>query len=194
MRYALLLNLLLLVGCATTNVTGYTDPKFAGNAFKNVTVLAAVGNLEQNSTLESRACELFRAAGVPCAQFTIAFPPTRNYTPDQVYAELAASGAQSLLILTKESDTSSSRVVGYQSQAAMYGNYASGTTVPLRARTRNSLSRVTLMDCATRSTAWLGDLETIGHVIATDDGSFIYSLADSATAALFNAGLFKRAE
>lgn len=167
-KFALLiLSSLFLVGCATTKITGYSDPLHAESQYSSVVVLASNVGLARASTLEGGICSKFQERDVKCIPFQMLFPPTRQYTPDTVYQVLTERGYDSLIVLSSGSDNSSSEVLGYQNYASATaaGNnaYGQSSTFAIRSHSRQSAMRVTLLDVKTRETAWLGDAITAGQ-------------------------------
>lgn len=193
---ALLLALpLVMAGCATTRVTGYTDPEFMGRTYKSTAVFANTDRLEDAAHLEEVTCRVFAAHGVTCAKMTELFPPTRAHTTEDVYSTLSQRGIESVLVLTMRGDNAQSHVAFLQSfgTATAYGEYSSayGTTIPVRQTTRSSRSRAELLDCATRNIAWIGDANTEGRGrFGTSDSKFRGSLAKGTVVTLIRAGHF----
>jgi hypothetical protein len=180
-RVFLLVPALLLGGCASTNITGYSDPGYTSRTYASTTALAADYGLERASEIESDMCGKFEERGVRCMPFQSVFPPTRQYAPQAVHERLANNNIESIIVLSASGDVSSSRVFGSQTygSASYYGGSASGqaTTVGLTAYSRSSRARVVVIDADTTDTAWIGDANTNGQgMINVTDGAFDSSL------------------
>ncbi len=167
----------LTVGCASTNITGYTDPAYSSKSYQSTVIFASNVGLEQASMLEGAICEKFQANGVKCSPFQLLFPPTRQYSAESVFEGLKQKGLQSIVILSAGGDNSSSQVFGYQNygSATAYGNTAQtqSSSYALRSYSRQSDMRIVLIDASSGDTAWIGDAKTKGQgLINTTDSAF----------------------
>ncbi|MDF0750268.1 hypothetical protein NLU14_08500 [Marinobacter sp. 71-i] len=176
-----LLCALLVVGCASTNITGYSDPAYASTSYTSAVVVAENAGLERASQLEGGICEEFSAAGISCRPFHSIFSPTRTHGPDSVFAELERQGVGALIVLLSGGNYSSSQNIGYQSygSASVTGNQVQGqsSSVALTAFSRQSHMRIVVVDTGTRETAWLGDAKTEGQgAVNVTDSAFLSSL------------------
>ncbi len=81
MKHILLTALpVLIAGCASTNITGYSDPAYSGTEYDSTVVFASNLDLEKAADLESSICNEFSDRGVSCTTFLSLFPPTRGHT------------------------------------------------------------------------------------------------------------------
>lgn len=178
-----------LLSCAATQITGYSDPAYTSASYTNTVVFATNLGLDAASQLEGSICAELTAEEIQCFEFHKLFPPTRHFSVDDVFSALKEQSIQSLLVLSAGGDYSSNEVFGYQAygSASTYGGQttATSTAVPLRSYSRQSDMRLTLVDAATRETAWLGDAKTEGQgMVNVTDGAFISSIAGETANAL----------
>jgi hypothetical protein len=178
-----------LYGCASTKITGYSDPAYTSKTYQSTVVFASNVGLEKAAELEGAICKNFEAKGIKCSPFQLIFPPTRQHSADSVFDIIREKGFDSILILTAGGDYSSSQVFGYQSygNATAYGNQAYGqaSSYALRSYSRQSNIRAVLVDGASRETAWLGDAKTEGQGMANvTDSAFNFSVSNKITSTL----------
>lgn len=185
MRFvAVALALAWLVGCASTEIVGYSDPAFQSASYTATVVHAQNVGLAKAADLEGSICSELSAKGVDCKPFQTLFPPTRRHSADSVFRTLQQQGIGSLIILSPGGDYSSSSTFGYQSfgSASVTGNQvsASSSTIPMTAFSRQSHMRILVVDTAAREVAWLGDAKTEGQGLAnTTDSAFMSSLSET---------------
>lgn len=184
-----------LSGCASTNVTGYSDPAYASKTYQSTVIYASNSGLERAAALEGGICQRFEQRGVKCAPFRTLFSPTRQHTPESVFAGMQEKEFDSLIVLSEGGDYSASEVFGYQSYGSgtAYGNSVNvqASSYALRAVSRQSHMRVTLVDAQSRETAWLGDAKTEGRGYANvTDNAFASSLSDQVVNSLLNSPHF----
>jgi hypothetical protein len=196
-----ILLLLTMTGCASTRVTGYTDPDYVGRGYSSAAVFANTSRMEHAAELEAVTCRVIVSYGVACQRISDLFPPTRTPSADDIRTTLAAKGVQVVLILTPQDDASESHVALYQSftnaHAYSYSSsangYGYGTTVPIRATRRAGRARAELIDYEARRTVWVGEANTEGKGrLGTSDSKFRGSLAKGTVATLVRAGHFVR--
>jgi hypothetical protein len=208
--------LLMLGGCATTHVTAFRDPAFAGRQYNNLAIFVVGTSLSARQELEQRVCE--RVAPTACSIGVSVLPPVRDYARDEMAEYIRQSGADAVVLLTVGVDRSQSGVAGYYSlsnaQASTtanttgtinsYGNtatyqgitnantYATGqtTTIPIMYYSRAAVGDVQLFDVSSGRVAWKGEMQTSGQgMIATSDDAFISSEASKLAEELRSAGL-----
>lgn len=195
MKCMLVVLALLVSGCASTEIVGYTDPDFKSVTYRSTVVYARNIGLASAASLEGEICDGLAAKGVDCRTFQSMFPPTRRHSADLVFRKLQSDGVDSLIVLDPGGSHSSSSTFGYQSigSASVIGNTVSGgsTTVPMTAFSRQSSMRVILVDTKTRNTAWIGDAKTEGQgLVNTTDSAFMSSLSKEVARALLKSPNF----
>lgn len=195
-KFAIILfTTIFLAGCASTKITGYTDPAFSTTAYSNTTVLATGFGFERGAGLETRICDQFQSRGIDCTSFMSLFPPTRQYTGSEIFGALEEHNIESAIVISPRGDQSASNIFGYQSSgnATVYGNsvYGSSSTYALRSYSRQSRIRIRLFDVDSRQTAWLGDANTEGKgLLNVTDEAFDSSLASEVVSTLSEIGRF----
>ena len=182
MKYLAAILLIVISGCATTKITGFSDPAHSNRTYSNTVVFASNLGLEKAAELESRICREFTKRGTSCYSFLTLFPPTRDHTADNVFASLSERGIESLIMLTAGGDYSSSQVFAYQAYGSGYSyggsTSAQAISIPLRSYYRQSNMRIIVIDSATREVAWLGDAKTEGQgMVNVTDSAFQASLS-----------------
>ncbi len=76
MKLLLLFSFMLLSACATTNITGFTDPDYKTKTYKSLVVVTPNLNLEYSSLLQGKVCDAMHAVNVACRRGLDIFPPT----------------------------------------------------------------------------------------------------------------------
>jgi hypothetical protein len=196
MRYILVILLTVIFGCgATTKITGFSDPAYSNQTYSSTVVFASNLGLKKAAELESKICSKFMDRGTNCHSFLTLFPPTREYTADNVFASFSERGIDSLIMLTAGGDYSSSQIFAYQAYGSAY-NYggftsAQATSIPLRSYYRKSEMRIVVIDSATREVAWIGDAKTEGEgMVNITDNAFQTSLSTEIVRILFESPHF----
>ena len=207
MRKVLLLVLAVLFvsGCVRTTVSSFTDPKFAGrSSFNSVMVLGGEANLEQRKLSEAALYEALGTKGVRVEKSLSWLPPTRNYTPEQMAAEIKRSGVATLLIVTASSkDVTESYVPPTYVPGQTYGTvnvigntaYMNTYTTPGYTYGGYTISkpqgtyRATLLSVATGETIWQADLSSRGNAFSTFEDLAI-SASKKTAAKLIEDGIF----
>jgi len=197
MRYISAILLIVLFGCATTKITGFSDPAYSNRTYSSTVVFASNLGLEKAAELESKICSKFMEHGTSCYSFLTLFPPTREHTPDNVFASLSERGIDSLIMLTAGGDYSSSQIFAYQAYGSAYSyggsTSAQATSIPLRSYYRQSEMRIIVIDSATREVAWIGDAKTEGKgMVNITDSAFQSSLSTEIVRILFESPHFKQ--
>jgi hypothetical protein len=211
-----------LGACATTNLTAYTDPEFAGKTYGTVVVAALEMGLPETAAIESAVCKKV-SAFARCLQMKQLAPPTRTYTDEELDERIKNAGADGVIAVGKLEDEASEVLTGYsttaQTEAAATANSSttgllsgpfyseqtrtnvegsSTTTVtstPEYLSTRSAAGRVLLQDVATEKTVWTGEYETTGEGLASvTDEAFASALADRIVRQLTAAGHLRARE
>lgn len=187
---------LILAGCASTEITGYSDPAYETTVYRSTMVHAPDVGLAQAADLEQGVCEEFTARGVTCRPFQSLFPPTREHSSDDIFHRLQEQNIGSVVVLLSGGSLSSQRDFAYQSfgSASMNGNRVQGqsTSVPMTAFSRAATMRVLLIDGETGETAWLADARTEGQgMVNTTASAFNSSLSKEVVETLMRSAHFE---
>ena len=183
MRKLLLLSFCaVLVGCASTEMTGFVDPQYTNYQASHVVVRVKGAKLDNTFSAEKGFAEQLVAHHVKVTKFTDIIPPTRNYSPAQQASLLRKTGADSLLTVeitgkdTRESyipptfypgqTTTQVNQIGNMAYATTYtspgyttGGYAVSSSV------LNTLS--TLIDLKNGREIWRGEGSSSGDEISS---------------------------
>jgi len=89
-----------LTGCITTEVKGYTDREYTGFRIGKVAVRAPNAGFAFGELVENSMVNAFRNRGVQAESFLAMFPPTREWTNEEVAKELIATGFDSIMYVT----------------------------------------------------------------------------------------------
>jgi hypothetical protein len=180
-----------LFGCASTRMTSFVDPAYRGQKFTRLLVVADVPNLETRMTLEHRMVESFRDAGLEAIPASELFPPTREFTGEQMVAILKEHKVEAYISVTPiDAGVQTVSIPVYKqvtkTTATFYGNTASS-----RSETYNvggetfdkpwADFNARMLDAETGATIWMASSHTGGNAYATMRtvfGSFCDSVVD----------------
>lgn len=193
MRPAIAVALVLLAGCATTNITGFTDPDYKSKVYKNLVVVTPNLNLEYASLLQGKLCQAIKMKKAGCVRGLDLFPPTRTYNTDAIVRILSDNQIDGYLLVSYGGGSTQSQQVGTLSYgtANVYGNTVSAysSTTPIMSFTRSDGYSAVLIDTATYNKAWIGGVRTHASGLANiTDEVFTTSFATKLAAELSTAG------
>lgn len=96
-----LLSILMIVlsGCAVTEMSVYKDPEFLDASYGSFVVVSAFVKLEEKAYLEGKICELLAANNVTCKRGIDVFPPTRTFTDEEWAQTFFETNAQALVVI-----------------------------------------------------------------------------------------------
>ncbi len=194
---ACVLGLLLIVGCATTNLTSFRDPEFAGKNLHKILVVVPFSDLESRQTAETAFVNRFAGYGVEAVPSMQMLMPTRTYTNEELAKILFENKVEGVLIV-KLTDVSSTQTYVPQSSSTYGQGTLSGNTINYSSQTYSyggyyiSKPRVRfelqLFDVSSGKVAWVGTSLTRGNAYARFK-TLINSLAGSAVRQLVQDGL-----
>jgi len=182
-----------LTGCIITHVKGFTDRDFQGYHLVKIAVRAPNASFMFGELLEKSMVEKLRDKGVQAESFMEIFPPTRQWTNEQVATELGQKGFDTIMYVNLVGSGSSTQTVGYinTGNAFAYGNMATfnSVSVPITGRSRYTSTRITIYDVATARTSWVGDSSTnAGGLAFVDDKTQTDDIAKEVTDTLAKSG------
>ena len=185
---------ILVSACASTTITSFVDPDFKGRKYSSFVVVTPNLNLEYASLLQGAVCKSLVGHGATCARSLDMFPPTRNYTGQQIAEALQAKRVTAYLVVTYGGGGTSSTQVGTMAygSATVSSNTvtAYGSAVPITSFKPTDGYEVVLIDTATFNKAWIGGAKTQASGLANiTDSVFTSSLAKEVAAQLSSAGL-----
>lgn len=194
MRGLLIILTIVLSGCATTEITSFTDPDFREHKFSSFVVVTPNLNLQYSELVQTKVCGAIQDRGADCSKALEMFPPTRTYGGEQVAEVLADNGTEGYLAVIYGGGGADSEVVGSLSYgtANVFSNTvtAYGSTVPIRSFSRSDGYSVVLVDTSSFRKAWVGGAKTHAQGLANiTDEVFTTSLASELATRLEAAGL-----
>jgi hypothetical protein len=197
-RIAFVALAIFLTGCASSKVTAFRDPEFAGRTFSSVAVFATNMTLDAAVEVERQVCE--KVAPSPCISGKSILPPTRDYSAEDVERFLTRSGVDSVLVIALASDRLDTQYFGTVSTGSataqttgsgtvnFYGNTAfwaggsqttaSGQTVstPVYGYSRVAFGQLALFERSSGLIAWRGEVRIEGQgLLNVTDSAFISS-------------------
>ena len=89
----------ILVGCASTRLTAFTDPAFSGKSFTNPAVYANTADLEWRRSLEESVVAEMRKLGLPAVTTFELIPPTRDLNPEDRVRILLENKIDTLIVI-----------------------------------------------------------------------------------------------
>ncbi len=193
MRAIILFVILSLAGCATTSITGFTDPDFKNRRYTSLVVVTPNLNLEYSSLLQEKVCNAIQKVGNSCRRGLDLFPPTRTFEPDQIISILKDNHIDGYLLLTYGGGSTQSQQIGALTygSATVFSNTISayGSSTPVMSFSRSDGYSIVLIDTQTYKKAWVGGAKTQAQGLAniTDD-VFTDSLAEKVTSVLMEFG------
>jgi hypothetical protein len=193
MRLTLVVAILFLSGCATTSITGFTDPDFQSKAFKSLVVVTPNLNLEYSSLLQGKVCNAVQGMNISCKRGLDLFPPTRTFDTDGIVRILNDNRIDGYLLLTYGGGSTQSQQIGTLAygSATVFANTISayGSSTPVMSFSRSDGYSIVLIDTQTFKKAWVGGAKTQAQGLAniTDD-VFTGSLGAKIVSVLKDAG------
>lgn len=193
MKRPLVLVVALLSACATTNITGFTDPDYRNKLYKSLVVVTPNLNLEYSSLLQGKVCKALQVHKAFCARGLDLFPPTRTFDTSAIVQILAENKIDGYLLLTYGGGSTQSQQIGTMTygSASVFGNTVSayGSSTPVMSFSRSDGYSAVLIDTQTYNKAWIGGATTHAQGLAniTDD-VFTTSLGQKIATKLRNAG------
>lgn len=207
-KIATLLCLLALAACnATTRLSGFVDPQYAHNYQAKKMIIMGFGmSIEEQKALEATVAQSFSTFDVQLLSGLNTFPPTRDFSAEEVYQIATQQGADSLLIITTEGRDVTETYVPQQYHAGSstsyvtgYGNYATVNTYTSPGYTTGgySLSKpqmkvsAHLKDTANGATVWTAEGSSSGSAWSSF-ADLTVSVAQTAAKELSTAGLIRQ--
>lgn len=190
---ALLVIAAALTGCASTEVTSFTDPEYHGKKYAKFMVMTPGVNLEYSSMLQSRMCEAIIKKGAVCRRGLDLFPPTRAYDDAVIAKVMHERGIDGYLVVSYGGNHVQRHDMGYvaQGSASVFGNTISayGSAVPISSYSRTDGYSAALIDVSSEQAAWVGGANTHAQgLVNVTNKVFTASLASELADELARAG------
>ena len=160
------ISIMVIAGCVTTSVKGYTDRDYKNFQIKKVAVRAPNSSFSFADLLENSMVEELKKKGVSAESFVAMFTPTRKWINKEVSTELIENGFDTVIYINLAGSNMSSHTVGYinNGSASVYGNNASfnSSSIAMTAITRFTSARIHVYEVRTGDVIWIGDTDTKG--------------------------------
>ncbi len=168
------LSLLTFFGCASTNMTSFTDPAFKGSTFHHLLVIARSNNLSTRLWLESNLVQEFTENRIPAKEGILLFPPTRTFTDEQmrdslllhrfdayIVIDVGETGVESIYIPPTQAVT--------QTTHNTTNRWTSTTTIIGGGSIDKPWAKVrtTMIEASTNAVVWIADSFTGGNGLAS---------------------------
>lgn len=88
------------ISCASTETTTFTDPSFRGKQYGKICVLADISDLKYKQKLEKEVVKNLAGAGTQFILGSAIFPPTREWSEDQMHEVLTNENVDGYLLIT----------------------------------------------------------------------------------------------
>jgi len=194
---SLLIFVILLLGCAWTKITSFKDPDFSNTNFSKILIIVPFSDLELRQTTEKEFQDALYSKGITAITSIELFPPTREFSPDEILNLLRKFNIDGILFIASEdywtSPTYTPESRSTKGSASLIGNLIS-YSVSARKYRSNYLSKshitfeLRLYDVNTGRTAWIAKSNTRKNAFA-DFNRMMTSLAISTTNQLKKDGL-----
>ena len=160
---------------------------------KNAVVRAPNAGFAFGELLETSMVENLTKRGVHAESFLSLFPPTREWTNEEVAKELMREGFDSIMYINLVGSDTNSQTVGFinNGTASAYGNTASysGSSTAITAISRYTSTRVKVYDIVTGRVIWVADSSTkAGGLLYVGDETQTDSIAAEIVDALAVSG------
>lgn len=179
--------MLFVISCATTNTTSFTDPDFMGKKYSKICVVVEVGDFATKKELEKKICSELKNLRVETVIGSDLFPPTRNWTDEQIKNQLTKmeiDGYLNVQVLNQSIDdrvlgtTTVTETVGQESNTGNKGRYIQRTIANTTANSdRNYLSsfKTQLIDVTSDRVAYAATSNSQSGETFSGDFSLIFS-------------------
>ena len=192
-------------GCASTNITSFTDPDYKSTNFTRVLVITNLSDLQWRQQIESQLVQEFRDNGIFAMEGINLFPATREFT-DQEKIDLLIQNKIDSYILIDVGETGTQQVYIPQTgsstktegSVSVYGNT---TTYREKTKTTNyggyTVSKpwakfdTKLYDVSNGQNAWIASAFTSGNAYANHE-TVINSFCGKTVKQLIKDGVFKK--
>jgi hypothetical protein len=203
---AIALIAVILSGCATTETTSYRDPEFVGKQYDKICVFADIDDLKYRQMVEDEMVKDFRETGIYAVQGAMLFPPTRQWSDEDIHKVLVEKNLDGYLLIAwtdKHVDqvykpgelvTETKKVKDKNKKGKEVTNEKSVTyqTPGHTENTYYSAFETKLIDVKTSKTAWMAHSKSeSGESFSEDFKPIIDSYSDDIVETLGKDGLIK---
>ena len=181
---------LLMTGCISTNVKGFTDDQYKSYKLKKVAIQAVNTNFHFGEMLENSMVEELNDENVKAKAYSAIFPPTQQRNFEEISKKLLSMGFDAIMQINFGSSKASSYSdefyvpTGYDSLGNNYG-----TNVSVSLVWRNTSAQVRIYSIKSGKTVWAGDTHTkAGGLFYMSDESTTDSIAEDVVDTLEDSG------
>jgi len=108
---ASLIVVILLVGCASTKVTGFRDRAYQSVSYVRPAIDVRIDDLEHKVAIEDLFVNEFSARGINAIRGTSLYSPTRKYTAEEMAEAFVESSADSIIVIVLKKDSTEEKQV-----------------------------------------------------------------------------------
>ena len=181
------------LGCITTNIKGYTDRDYNGYKIRKAVIRAPNAGFAFGELLENSMIKELKNKGVHAESFLRRFPPTRDWTNEEVAKELIKDGYDTIIYVNLIGSDTTAKTIGYikTGTGSVYGSTGSysGSSIAMSAISRYTSTQVRVYNIATGKIIWVGDSSTkSGGLLYIGDEMQTDSIATETIVALNESG------
>ena len=192
----------ILSGCASTNITSFTDPDYRATHFSRILVVANVADLEWRNRIESRLVQELTKQGAFAIKGIELFPPTRDLDDEEkinrllhnridsyITIDVGETGTQEVYIPQTSSTTKTTGSVNVTGSSATYREKSRTTTSGGYTVSKPWAKFTTkLFDVSSGVNAWVATAFTGGNAYANFN-TVVNSFCDKIVQQLLRDGL-----
>jgi len=108
---ASLIVIIILVGCASTKVTGFRDREYIIASYVEPVIDVRVNDFQHKVQVEDLFVKEFSDRGISVIKGTSLYPPTRKYTAEELAKIFVASSADSMIIVSLKEGSSEEKQI-----------------------------------------------------------------------------------
>lgn len=157
----------ILFGCATTKITSFRDPDYAGKKFLKICVFSSSKNLDTRQMMERTFARILAENGTSATAHIDIFPPTKDLDEEASIIKMREMGYDAVLSINLTGAyTETSTTPGYSS--TFWGKKGSTTIYsgPGQVNKPRASFDIFLVDLSTNQKAWTSSTFTAGNAYA----------------------------
>ncbi len=108
---AFVFSVILIVGCASTNITGFRDSAYKTTSYSKPAIDIRIDDLQHKVTIENLFVQDLLDRGIGAIKGTSLYPPTRKFTSEEWASALMNSSADSAVIISLKEGSTEDRQV-----------------------------------------------------------------------------------
>lgn len=160
---------LFVMGCASPQVNSMRDPAFLGSTYQKVLVLAPFTDPGKKAVAENAFVAQLQTRGVAAIAATVAFPPTRAYSTDEMRADTMKAGTGGVLVLSLIVPYTPGQTITAVDDTTWLSTIRQDPDAFIGKPSVTVQSRI--FDVASGATAWLGTTTTNGDTLTNWDAA-----------------------